>query len=474
MSQIKNSPTIIILFGATGDLTARKIVPALFHLFEKKQLPERIRVIGFSRPRLTQEDFKDSVDKALSQHGKLSPKITLKKPFLDIFSYVQGLFQEEAHYHRLASVLKTMDDEWGLCTNKLFYLAVPPQFYKTIFQNLDVSQLTKPCGYPNWTRVIVEKPFGKDLKTAQGIDNILGKIFKEEQIYRIDHYFGKEMVQNILAFRFSNNLFEKNWNKDSIESVEIKLLESIGVETRGNFYDGIGALRDVGQNHMLQMLALITMNHPGEFKAKNIRQKRFKILKNLKIFSSKEIKNNTFRAQYKGYRDIKGVKPESQTETYFKIKASLKSPRWKGVPLVLESGKRLAKEKKEIVVTFRHADACLCPKDTSVHYQNKITFYLQPHEGISIRFLSKKPGGGMEIEERNFEFNYHKLHAEDRHVEEYERLLLDCIKGDQTLFVSTEEVKAMWEFIDPIVRAWQKNGVPLEKYEQGAEPKTTF
>lgn len=472
----------------------RKLVPALFHLFEKEKLPDQFCIIGSGRRELDQKSFHRLVLEDLRTHQEISEEKA--RHFLNLFLYVRGDLKKRESYNSLKKELESIDRKWGICSNKLFYLAVTPELYQTIFQHLAGSGLTLDCGSSyafespknlvrlerlrtaaGWTRVIVEKPFGKDFKTAKKLDSMLGTLFREDQIYRIDHYLAKEMLQNILTFRFSNNLLEKNWSKETIERIDIKLWEKIGVEDRGAFYDGIGALRDVGQNHLLQMLGLVTMDRPVTFIADEIRTRRAEILKTLRILTPAEIKEKTFRAQYEGYRKIKGVDPKSNTETYFKIVAELNAPRWEGVPVTLESGKRMGEARKEIVVTFRHPMPCLCEKAVSrvrdigdstavtYHYQNKVVFSLEPQERITIHFWAKKPGLTLEMEERSFEFLFRESQAKRQYVEEYEKLMLDCIAGDQMLFLSTEEVKAMWKFIDPIIHAWHRGAVKLERYK---------
>ena len=460
----RNVPTILVIFGATGDLMNKKIVPALFHLFQKKKLPKLFHIIGFSRRNVTNEQFKENVIEILKTHQDTELEDEEVKQFIQLFSYHQGNFPEKADYDRLAATLGRIDGEWKTCANKLFYLAVPPQYYEKIFLNLSDSGLTIPCGPDGgWTRVLVEKPFGDDLKTAEQLDLLMAKLFQEEQIYRIDHYLAKEMLQNILAFRFSNNLMESSWNNRHVEKIEIKLYESIGVGTRGNFYDGLGALKDVGQNHLLQMLALVTMGRTELTNPEMIRSKRSESLKTLIPLSDHDIKTQTVRGQYEGYKQLSGVSPDSITETYFKIVASLSDPRWEGVPVIIESGKSLPEARKEIVVSFNHITPCLCP-DPNKHQRNTVTFSLEPEEKITIRFWAKKPGLDMELEEQTFEFNLRKGRQKMQFVEEYEKLLLDCIGGNQLLFVSTDEVKAMWRFIDPIIDGWKRNLVPLHTY----------
>lgn len=461
----KNIPTIIIVLGATGDLMKKKIVPALFNLYEDKKLPKLFHIIGFSRRPFSPSDFREYIKSILDKNpdNANTTKQKLISSFLMMFGYQSGQLENAGDYNNLSAVLGKIDGEWKACSNKLFYLAVPPAIYEPILENLSSSGLTTPCSpEEGWTRILVEKPFGKNLKTSEDLDKLLSSLFKEEQIYRIDHYLGKDMLQNILQFRFSNNLFEDSWNNKCIEKVEIRLLEKIGVEQRGNFYDGLGALRDVGQNHLLQMLALIAMERPESFTSKVIREERANILEMLNRYHSKEIKKYSFRGQYDGFKSIKGVSSNSPTETYFKIRAYLKGQRWNGVPFILESGKRMGLSKKEIVVTFKHPTPCLCPPN--IHYKNKIVFRLEPKEEIVMTLFAKKRGLENKIEERTIKFLYKGTNLSVQYVESYEKLLFDAILGDQTLFASTKEIAAMWKFTDPIVEAWNKNVVPLVRY----------
>ncbi len=462
-SSNKNIPTIIIVLGATGDLMKKKIVPALFNLYEDKKLPKLFHVTGFSRRSLSSVDFRRYVKNILDKNPDNAVKQELISSFLLMFTYQSGQLENSGDYHNLSAVLGRIDGEWKACSNKLFYLAVPPAMYEPILQNLSASGLTIPCSNEEgWTRILVEKPFGKNLKTSEDLDRLLSTLFKEEQIYRIDHYLGKDMLQNILQFRFSNNLFEDSWNNKCIEKVEIRLLEKIGVEQRGNFYDGIGALRDVGQNHLLQMLALIAMERPESFSSKVIREKRANVLELLNRYQTREIKKYSFRGQYERFQSIKGVSSNSTSETYFKIRAYLKGKRWNGIPFILESGKRMGLSKKEIVVTFTHPTPCLCPPN--IHYKNKIVFRLEPREEIKITLFAKKPGLENKIEKRMIQFLYKGNSSSVQYVESYEKLLFDAILGDQTLFASTKEIAAMWKFTDPIVEGWNNNVIPIIKY----------
>lgn len=442
----------------------KKIVPALLDLYLEQKLPKLFNIVGYSRREWSHEDFQKFISDIVQKYkGTLTPEI---QSFIKLFHFISGDVENQQDYAKLGAYLGNIDGEWKTCANKLFYLAISPEFFRTTFKHLHASHLTDPCSpEEGWTRIIVEKPFGKDAETAEALDMQLGSIFKEQQIYRIDHYLAKEMIQNILAFRFSNNLFEQNWSNESIESIHLKLWETLGVEERGSFYDKVGTLRDVGQNHLLQMLAFITMEEPKRLTADFIRMERAKVLQTLRSLTSSEVKKNTFRAQYDGYKTIKNVDPASSTETYFKIKTGLTSPRWQGVEVVMESGKRMSEARKEIIVNFIHPAPCLCPPDAPEHFQNRVIFSMEPQEGITIEFWSKKPGLTYELEKRSFEFALRKDGHKKQYVEEYKKLVLDCINGDQTLFVSTDEMRAMWGFVDPIVAAWHKNATPLLSYK---------
>jgi glucose-6-phosphate 1-dehydrogenase len=461
----KNStiPTIFVVLGATGDLMAKKIVPALFSLHEKKKLPPKFELIGVSRREWADGDFRDHVRSILDVKAPHAKAASVES-FLKLAVYHKLTFHERRDYDTLRMKVKNIDDRWGICTNKLFYLSVPPQFYEEILKNLHESKLTEPCGpEEGWTRVIVEKPFGNDEETGKALDARLAKLFKEEQIFRVDHYLGKEMLQNILAFRFDNNLFEGEWNRHFVESIHIRLFESLGVEDRGGFYDGVGALRDVGQNHLLQMLAFVTMERPRGMGAEDIRSARTDLLRKLEIPSVAEAAACSFRAQYDGYRSVKGVTAESDTETYFRLTGYLAGDRWSGVPVVMESGKRLGAPLKDVEIVLRPTG--IGPKEGRER-KNKIVIRLEPYEGIHIGFNAKKPGFDAETEVRSLGFDFRTgdggEHAQ--YTAEYQKLILDCIAGDQTLFVSSEEIAAMWRFSDPFIAAWRKGTVPLRRY----------
>ncbi|MGV8084372.1 MAG: glucose-6-phosphate dehydrogenase [Coriobacteriia bacterium] len=471
MSQSRQlNPSVLVVFGPTGDLMARKVVPSLFHLHTHGLLPERLCVIGFGRRPWGDEQLQGHVRGILGEHLPNAPAEQVER-FLSLFRYARGHFDEREAYSALAKRVQGVEDEWQVCPNKLFYLAVPPDNYKTIFRHLAESGLTSACSdETGWSRILVEKPFGDDLETARDLDTMLGSLFREEQIYRIDHYLAKEMLQGIMNFRFQNNLFESEWSRLAIESIDITLLEEIGAESRGAFYDKVGALRDVGQNHLLQMLALVTMEQPASQDADAIRSARAALIESLRPMTPGEVAKHTFRAQYCGFREIAGVSPDSDTETYFQLLTHLSGPRWAGVPVCMESGKRLGKACKRIVVKLKHPDDCMCSvAGPGRHFTNQVIFTLEPEDRIEITFFAKKPGFDGEVEERTFSFFLYAKEEKAQYVEEYAKLLYDAMRGDQTLFVSTREVDAGWRFIDPIVDGWKEGLIPLESYESGSD-----
>ncbi len=451
-------PTVFILFGATGDLVAKKIAPALYSLSRKGFLPKDFRVVGYGRRELTNEAFRAHLREAIVTFIPAGNTESLDA-FLSLFQYVRGQFSEDADYTKLSASLKAAGiADWS----RLFYLAVPPDLYEPILTRIASSGLAEVSS-DAWTRLLVEKPLGTNEATAEALNILLAKLYREDQIYRIEHYLAKHMVQNVLAFRFSNSLFESNWDAEHIESIHIKLWEEIGVERRGAFYDAIGTLRDVGQNHLLQMLALTTMEEPTEFSAEGIRAARAELLKSITPFSPEDVQEKTFRAQYQGYRDIEGVAADSQTETYFKIKTTISNSRWKDVPIILESGKRMPHAQKEVVITFKPTKLPFPSVEGNIAHKNRLTFSLAPHEAITLEFFAKKPQHHFQVEKRSLDFTLREG-SSSQYIEEYEKVVLEGLRGDQTLFVSTDELKAMWKVIDPIMAGWEQQSVPLLQY----------
>lgn len=468
-------PTIFVIFGITGDLAARKLIPALLNLYVKKLLPPRFAIIGFSRRVFNREEFREFIRTKMNvKPGQFREEDI--KHFLDHISYEQGMFDDVGAYTRLASKLKGIDDRWGQCSNKLFHLSVPPTLYERILTNIASSGLSQACDDGmGWTRVLIEKPFGSDSETAQDLDKLLGSLFKEEQIFRIDHYLAKEVLQNIIAFRFSNSMFEPLWNSKFIDKIHIKLFEKNTLDGRGAFYDPIGALKDVGQNHMLMMLSIVAMEPPQSLTATDIRRERAKVLSRLSLMSKNSIGRNVVRGQYAGYMQEPGVSQTSQTETYFRIKAGIRSTRWKGVPFYLESGKALAESKAEIDVYFKEGAVgkkrSIKGKDgagknsAGENQQNILTFRIQPDEGIRVRFFVKVPGYDFKTESKTLKFKYADAASFDDIPNDYERLIHDAFIGDQTLFASTNEIMASWKFIMSILNNLKHT--PLKLYEKG-------
>ncbi len=473
MNSISDTPSIFTIFGVTGDLASKKILPSLWHLHKEGRLPKSFYVIGYARRPLSQEEFELKIRTSVEHSSGGAVADDTFADFYKMFVYNQGTFEDAGGYESLAKKIQEKETEWGVCANKLFFLAVPPSSYEQIFIGLAAVKLNLPCGEGDlgWSRILIEKPFGHDLQSATELQTLLAAYFKEEQIYQIDHYLFKEIVQGIENFRFSNNLFESTWDRTTIERIDIRLHESIGVDGRGSFYDSVGAFRDVGQNHMLSMLAAITTEYPseGHVSTLSIRKNRAEILSSLKIWSEEIVKQNTYRAQYDGYQETEGVRKGSNTETYFALQTELDSPRWAGVPIYLEAGKLMPEVRKEIVLTIRHPGACLLC-EAGNHGPNLIVFRLEPNDEIAIHFWTKKPGFEQILEERVFSFFLYEKKDRAPYVEEYAKVIHAAMEGEQSFFISAEEIQALWKFADPIESAWSKNQVPLETYAQGTLP----
>lgn len=464
---------MLVIFGASGDLTARKLVPALYNLYEAGQLPENFVVLGASRSNLTDDDFRKKV---VLDSAYLKDKLKDKKEE-DILDFANKFFYEDlgndydTDYAPLRKRVGDLNKEKGTDGNIMYYLSTPPTLYETIAKNLaDAGLSTQNNG---WKRLIVEKPFGYSLDTAKKLNAGIQKYFTESQIYRIDHYLGKETVQNLLVTRFANSIFEPLWNRNYIHHIEITNAESVGVEKRGGYYDKSGALRDMFQNHLLQIVSLIVMEPPISDGAEEIRNEKVKALKSLHIMKDeKTLHDQTIRAQYmastidgkkvKGYREEEGVDPMSTTETYAAIKFYVDNWRWKDVPFYVRTAKRMPTKVTEVVIHFKTPHHQIF-KESGIHNKdNKLIIRIQPDEGILIKFGVKVPGQGFNVERANLDFYYSSL-AETRVMDAYERLLLDAMQGDATLYARADEVEAAWEFVDPILNYW-KNGENVRMY----------
>src|SRR3989344_2018064 len=458
----KSKPVTFVIFGATGDLARTKLFGALFDLAKNHNLPSDYAIIGFSRREWDDSAFQNFVSEIFAEKKNVQNEVFDK--FIRSLRYIKGDFSLENDYKKAAELVAKIDKERGVCGDRLLYLAAPPVNYEAILRVIDGSGLSIPCGgNQGWARILIEKPFGTDVKNAERLENLLSKLFIEEQIFRIDHYLAKETVQNILTFRFSNTLFEPVWNKRFIESVHITLLEKDRGDTanRGLFYDGLGALRDVGQNHLLQMLALIAMENPRIFDGKSVRKSRAAVFKKLSVNK----KGHYLRGQYEGYLKEPNVRSDSETETYFFAEAGVKNSRWRGVPFYIESGKKLENNEVKIKIVFKPEAFCLMPPLCNI-YHNQITFHIQPKEEIEIRFWLKKPGFKIELQSENFNHSY-KGNPEMAAPGAYERVLYDAIVGDQTLFAGSDEIAQSWKFISKVRKKLKAS--PLVKYKSGSK-----
>ncbi|MEM6893342.1 MAG: glucose-6-phosphate dehydrogenase [Bacteroidota bacterium] len=473
----KTENHLLVIFGASGDLTARKLIPALFNLYVAKQLPKNFTVLGASRSNLTNEEFRDRV---VHNSPYLKEKLSdLKEVYIRGFSNM--LFYEDlgsdytAEYSKLNNRIQQLNTERGTDNNMMFYLSTPPNLYEAIAENLAQVGLNNQDS--GWKRLIVEKPFGYSLETAKHLNRGLQRFFKEPQIYRIDHYLGKETVQNLLVTRFSNSIFEPLWNRNYIHHVEITNAESVGVEKRGGYYDKSGALRDMFQNHLLQIVSLVVMEPPIGDQPEEIRNEKVKALKSLRVMKDDAtLFKNTIRAQYvaseidgkkvKGYREEDGVNPNSTTETYAAVKFYVDNWRWHGVPFYVRTAKRMPTKVTEVIIHFKTPHHQIFQDSGVSSKDNKLIIRIQPDEGILIKFGVKVPGQGFKVERANMDFYYSSL-AETYVMEAYERLLLDAMQGDATLYARADEVEAAWEFVDPILEYW-KNGKDVRMYGYAA------
>jgi glucose-6-phosphate 1-dehydrogenase len=451
-------PTNIVIFGGTGDLAKRKLFSALLDLYANGALPNYFKVLGVSRKELSQSDYQTFVGASLeNKNHKYTTELITE--FCQHFEYCAGNFDDPKTYQTISETLKQFDTEVGQCCSKLFYLAVPPQLYGGIFKYLDEAKLMELCDEVySWSRILVEKPFGEDLETAQALEQDLCARFTEEQIYRIDHYLAKDSIENIIALRFANTVLSDSWHAGQIESIRIRLFEKNDVASRGSFYDGIGALRDVGQNHVLQILALLTMTPLDITTVKSIRSARAEVLENL--LPPKKI----IKGQYKGYTETSGVSASSTTETFFRLETELSNTRWAGVPIILEAGKSLNQNINDVVITFRPQVNWQKVNEPHVKdHRNILTIQFSPEQRITLTVWVKKPGFAFSLEERKLDLVHYEA-VDTYSPEAYERVLYDCISGDQTRFVSGDEVMAAWKFITPLLR---ETDIKLEIYEPG-------
>ncbi len=481
--RIKQSPEpcVMVIFGATGDLTHRKLLPALYNLALEHPLPAGFSVVGFARRPYNDEQFRQQALDSVNQYSRQKPvNPQVWESFAAGIHYLQSSFDDPTGYERLGTLLNMLDQERGTGGNRIFYLSTPPSQYPEIIQHIGAAGLNR--NRKGWTRIIVEKPFGHDLASAHELNRQVAKVFREEQVYRIDHYLGKETVQNILVFRLANGIFEPVWNRRYVEHVQITVAENIGLEGRGGYYEESGAIRDMVQNHMLQLLTLVAMEPPIAFDANAVRDEKVKVLHALQPITWHDVLTNTIRAQYgggwvgghqvPGYLEETGVSPRSITETYVAMKLHVDNWRWAGVPFYLRTGKHLPKRVTEIAIQFKMAPLMLFKRSgndaQSQVEPNVLTLRIQPDEGISLKFGAKVPGTDMQIRSVNMDFFYGSSFVREQ-PEAYERLLLDCMLGDSTLFTRRDEVEAAWTFIQSILDEWKNESrEALLSYESGS------
>jgi glucose-6-phosphate 1-dehydrogenase len=478
--RIKHSPEpcVMVIFGATGDLTHRKLLPALYNLALEHPLPAGFSVIGFARRPYNDDIFRKQALDSINQFSRQKPvNPQVWESFESGIFYLQSDFNDPQGYARLADKLNELDKTRGTSGNRIFYLSTPPSQYPEIIQQLGAAGLNR--SRKGWTRIIIEKPFGHDLASARELNRQVARVFREEQVYRIDHYLGKETVQNILVFRFANGIFEPIWNRRYVDHVQITVAENIGLEGRAAYYEESGAIRDMVQNHVLQLLTLVAMEPPVAFDANEVRDEKVKVLHALQPLIGPEVLTNTIRAQYgagwmhgeqvRGYREEPGVSPTSTTETYVAMKVFIDSWRWAGVPFYLRTGKHLPKRVTEIAIQFKQPPLMLFKK-SDAHGQvepNILTLRIQPDEGISLKFGAKVPGAEMQIRSVNMDFFYGSSFVREQ-PEAYERLLLDCMLGDSTLFTRRDEVETAWNFVQGVLDVWQSEAVDsIPTYEPG-------
>jgi glucose-6-phosphate 1-dehydrogenase len=470
-------PCAVVIFGASGDLTKRKLVPALYRLAQQHLIPAEFAIIGAARQEMSDEEFRQKMREAVEQYSEeKAVDDAVWESFAKGLFYVTGEFADVETYARVQAALERADAERGTAGNRIFYMSTSPQFFGVIAEQLGAAGMAKPEEGKGWTRVIVEKPFGHDLESARALNAELAEVFDESQVYRIDHYLGKETVQNLLVFRFANSIFEPLWNRQYIDHVQITNAEAIGVEGRGGYYDSAGVLRDMIQNHVFQVTSLIAMEPPASLSANSVRDEKYKAMRAVRMIPQESVDEYAVRGQYGagfvlgdkvvGYREEEGVGAESSTETFAALKLYFDNWRWAGVPFYIRSGKRLPKRVTEIAIQFKEVPHRLFTEMDAPLEPNVLVIRIQPNEGITLRFGAKLPGQTTRIRWVNMDFHYGSSFGVAP-PEAYERLLLDCMLGDSTLYARRDMAERGWEIVTPILEAWKQPAKDFPNYEAG-------
>lgn len=452
----------IVIFGASGDLTRRKLIPSLFNLCRKDRIPHPYKIVGSGGTEYTDEAFRTHLLEGLKEFADFEFTDEEWAAFSRSLFYIHANYDKPEDFTTLAGRLAEIE---GGPSNRLYYMAIPPKLFPVVVENLYQTGQLEEDGA--WRRVVLEKPFGTDLASAVKLNQQVHNALNENQIYRIDHYLGKETVQNILFTRFANTFFEPLWNRNYVDHVEITVAETVGLEHRAGFYDSVGVLRDMFQNHLLQLLMLVAMEPPASFNASHLRNEKVKVLSAIQPMTPEQVAANTVRAQYKGYRQEPQVKPNSTTATYGAVRIFINNWRWKGVPFYLRSGKHLAEKQSQIIIQFKEPPLAMFPMQTMK--PNMLVLYLQPDEGMHLRFEAKAPDTVAETRSVDMEFHYAEAFGQTAIPEAYERLLLDAVQGDAALFTRADEVEAAWSLIDPILQTWEGHQTPpLASYKPGS------
>jgi glucose-6-phosphate 1-dehydrogenase len=461
-------PCALVIFGATGDLTRRKLIPALYNITKGGLLGDQFAIVGVSRREVEVNAFREELRAGVNEFSRLKPvDPKVWSEFASRIEYVPGEFEDPATYQRLTKRLEQLDREHGLEGNRLFYLATPADVFSVVLHRLKAAGLIHSAGEPGFTRVILEKPFGRDLASAQALNGLVAKVLDESQTFRIDHYLGKETVQNIMVFRFANSIFEPLWNRKYVDHVQITAAETVGIGTRGKFYEQTGVLRDIVQNHLLEVLSLVGMEPPNSNEADDVRTEKLKVLRALRETTPETIEHDVELGQYRGYRQEPDVAPDSMTPTFAALRVFVDNWRWQGVPFYLRTGKKLAKRATEVSLFMQRIPLCLFGRGESCE-PNVLTLRIQPDEGIALTVSSKVPGHDLAVGQVSMDMKYLEAFGGEP-PEAYERLLLDAMRGDATLFSRRDAVEASWEWITPILRHFEQHSPrDFPNYEPGS------